>query len=500
VTRGRLVRLACALGALALSGVGAAATPDRPLRTAIYVDPAYPLWSGASASTAFDRITRTGATVVRITLYWWQVAPETRPAQWDPTDPGDPNYDWKAIDAQVRNVVQRGLQPFLTIMAAPRWAQGAKPEPPPNSYLPDPREFGKFAKAAARRYSGNFRGLPRVSSWQAWNEPNISLYFVPQLEKGKPISPAWYRRMLNEFAAAVRSVNSGNLVVAAGLAPFRDITPSVRQQDQDWGPLSFMRELLCVSKSLRPTCNDSVSFDVWATHPYTSGGPQHHAVLPNDVSLGDLPEMRRTLDAAIEAGHVNSHGKVQFWVTEFSWDSKPPDPKGVPMWLLSRWIAESFYRMWKNGVSLVTWLMLRDEPLTNSYLQSGLYFRGATLNVYRPKSALQAFRFPFVALPSGGRVLVWGRTPSGRSGRVLVEQSFKGGWKQLGIVPTSRYGIFQGRFKTGRAGSARARLLSRPDRSIPFSLKAVPDRFFNPFGLDAILDGADEKKDGSGKR
>src|SRR5213075_986822 len=100
-------------------------------------------------------------------------------------------------------------------------------------------------------------------------------------------------------------------------------------QDSDWGPLSFMRRLLCLSRALRPTCGFRVRFDVWSTHPYTSGGPTHHAIKPNDVSLGDLPKMRAVLDAAVRAHHILSSGRPEFWVTEFSWDSKPPDPGGV---------------------------------------------------------------------------------------------------------------------------------------------------------------------------
>lgn len=106
-----------------------------------------------------------------------------------------------------------------------------------------------------------------------------------------------------------------------------------------------MRELLCLSPSLRPTCSAETRFDVWSHHRYTSGGPTHQAVLRDDVSLGDLPEMRRVLDAAMRAGHVRSAGKPRFRVTEFSWDSSPPDPNGVPTALHTRWVAEALYRM-----------------------------------------------------------------------------------------------------------------------------------------------------------
>ena len=259
--------------------------------------------------------------------------------------------------------------------------------------------------------------------------------------------------------------------------------PEVKQVNPKWGPLTFMRDLLCLDHNLRRKCSERVRFDIWAHHPYTSGGPTQHAVLEDDVSLGDLDEMRRVLQAGIRVGNVVSRGLPPFWVTEFSWDSNPPDRYGVPVGLHVRWTAEALYRMWTHGVSLVAWFLLRDEPAT-SFAQSGLYFRGPTLAADRPKPALRAFRFPFVAFPQHAqrRVYVWGRTPSGRKTRVLVEQQFRGGWKRLGVVQADRHGIFHARFATHRTGFVRARTLDRVERAVPFSLASPPNRRFYPFG------------------
>jgi hypothetical protein len=73
------------------------------------------------------------------------------------------------------------------------------------------------------------------------------------------------------------------------------------------------------------------------------------------VSIGDLPEANRLLRAAVRARHVVSRGRVQLSVTEFGWDSKPPDDYAVPLKLHARWVAEALYRMWLDGVTLVTW-------------------------------------------------------------------------------------------------------------------------------------------------
>jgi hypothetical protein len=483
--------LAClAAWLLVLTG---SATAARPLETSV-VD--FGALDGPSAPLAFSRIRAAGSSSVRLSLYWRNVAPGAealeKPAGFDSANPADPAYDWSYMDAEVRLAVANGLEPLITITSAPRWAE-ANQDWEPGTNKPDPVEFGRFAGAAAQRYSGHVPGLPRVRRWQAWNEQNHYRHLTPQYNVGinqqplrpgaKLVSADHYRRMLNEFAAAVHAVHGDNLVVTGGLAPFHihyEAGPAA-------GPLEFMRALLCLSRLNRPLPGcEPAQFDVWSHHPYTSGDPSHKAQSPIDVSLGDLPRMRRVLRAAIRAGHVASAGPVRFWVTEFSWDTQPPDRKAVPLRLHKRWVAEALYRMWRNGVSLVTWFQLRDEPNyglpDRDTFQSGLYFRCASaLRCDRPKPSLRAFRFPFVAFRDGRRVRVWGRTPGGRRGRVIVEQR-SGGWKRLARLRADRSGIFARSLRTSSPGELRARFMGSRDTSAPFSLKRPPDRFVNPFG------------------
>jgi hypothetical protein len=478
--------LAGVLAAAVLSsstGVSTGATPAspppaltaRPLQTALMDDPS--VFEAPSAELAMGRTRAAGATAIRLLLRWSSIAPTgVRPVGFDPADPADPGYRWQAFDRQVVLATLQGLTPIVSVDTAPAWAGGSG-QGAPGSIQPDPEELGLFARAAATRYSGTVAGLPRVRYWQVWSEPNLYLPLEPQFR------PIWYRRMLNSAAAAIRSVHRDNVVIAGGLAPF---TP--RGADPRVAPLNFMREMLCLSRKLRRTCRDRSYFDVWAHHPYTSGGPTHHAYGRDDVSLGDLPEMRRTLIAAHRNGSIASKTRPKFWVTEFSWDTKPPDPRGVPASLHARWVAEALYRMWQSGVSLVTWFLLKDRPVGTSFFQSGLYYSGASFADPRPKPALQAFRFPFVGFPRRGGVFVWGRTPAGRRGRVIVEQSFRGRWRRLGVLRTNRYGIFEHRFASKPLGSVRARSLSTMEYARPFSLKHHPDRFFNPFGLPTLLE------------
>ena len=162
------IRLLAALAplAVALACMPASALAQRPLQTAVFDSFAY----GSNNSIAYERTRATGATAVRIGLSWRGVAPK-RPDH--PEDPADPAYYFKFWDSQLAGARAAGLEPIVFINQAPDWAQRAG-SGKPGTVNPDPIEFGNFARAAAKRYGGDFGGLPRVRFWQAWSEPNIS--------------------------------------------------------------------------------------------------------------------------------------------------------------------------------------------------------------------------------------------------------------------------------------------------------------------------------------
>ena len=141
-----------------------------------------------------------------------------------------------------------------------------------------------------------------------------------------------------------------------------------------------------------------------ASRPVPSSMPltfSSSARTPTAISVAMPGAWLNTADQSAEPNALAAHGDGAkgIWVTEFGWDTAPADPKGVPLALHARWVSEALYRMWNAGVSLVTWIQLRDDPLTTSYTQSGLYLRAREVQRDRPKAALRAFRFPFVAFP-----------------------------------------------------------------------------------------------------
>jgi hypothetical protein len=440
---------------------------------------------GTHSKRAFSLLRRAGMSSVALGVSWSATAPARRPAHWNPSSPTDRHYRWAVADAQITRVARAGFQPVVIVTDAPPWARLAR-----RSAVSPPRtaDFGAFMHALAARYSGRTARLPRVRYWQIWNEPNITLFFAPQIDvkTRKFTSPDVYRNMLNAASSSIHAVHSDNVVIAGSTAPFRDITPAVKAIDSDWGPLSFMRRLLCIDDTGHSTCDSKVSFDAWATHPYTSGGPTHHAALPYDISLGDLPKMAATLRAAEQAGHIKPAKPVRFWANEFSWDSAPPDKCSPSLSLLQRWIPEAFYRMWASGIDTIDWFLLMDQDPAVSFYQSGLYFHSAQLSSAKPKPFIEAFRFPFVALQQGSRVYVWAHTPFGKRGSVVVQQMSTGRWKKVKKLRTDRYGIAQAVLKAKPVGQFRA-LFGR-EKSLPFSMQAPPDQFFNPFGEATLLE------------
>jgi hypothetical protein len=444
---------------------------------------------------SFERTRDAGARYVRLILDWEHIAPAALPASWDPTNPADSHYrDWAYIDSGVTEAVQRGLNPLLIIDGAPKWAQRCTS--PPNLQLtemcdPDPAALAAFATAAARRYSGTFNGLPRVQYWQGLNEPNLTLFFFPQFNtEFKPLSPHLYRALINSFYDAINAVDPSNVVVAAGLGP-------TELKGYNVGPMRFARELLCMKGKTNPKpvkgCEGGVRFDAFDIHPYSTGGPTREG-RPNDVMIGSLPRLQTLLKAADKAGHVQGQFKrTQLWITEFSWDSNPPDPKGLPMGILTQWVGEALHKAWASGVTKFFWYSLRDQPLGGGEgtVQSGLYFRAGELANDQPKEVLVSFRFPFVAFARQahgkkhpGGLEYWGRTPSSSPGTVILEAFSKGSWQPLARVKADNVGIFRGKLNSryGRNKKGAVRAVFANHSSVPFPMKRVGDFRHAPFG------------------
>jgi hypothetical protein len=401
-------------------------------------------------SGAYRTAKAEGIRYVRVPVPWSSVAG----AQPDnPADPDDPRYDWSRVDSRLAPVLSHGLVPILVPFAPPGWSHSG------GRLTTNPAAFGDFMTAIARRYSGGAH--PRVKYWQIWNEPNLRMFLDD--------SAGRYRAIVNAGFKSVKAVHSDNVVIAGGTAPFSD--PEKRY---GIGPFPYMRSLF----------QGKISFDIWSHHPYTSGGPNHKAALEQEASLGDLPRMRKLLMSAYRAGKIRSKGAPGFWVTEFGWDTNPPDPGGVPLDRHARWTAEAMYRMWQSDIPMMVWFKLRDDLFNGDWgagYQGGLFLN--TTNRYadeKRKPAADVIRFPFVAVPEGGRVSVWGRTPRSRGGKVAIEMAKGSGWISIAKVNAGSHGIFRLKLNGRRGARLRARVGG--NASYPFTAVGTQDVPVRPFG------------------
>jgi hypothetical protein len=447
------------------------------LQTAVDTSPS----SGSYERLTLTHIRATGATFMRLGINWSDVAPVEPPPGFDAANPNEPAYNWAPVDRMVIDAVAYGLTPFLTIVSAPTWGQA-----PAGADNPDPNQLALFARAIASRYDGSRPGLPWVRYLEVWNEPNSTFFLKPQIVGNQVVSVNTYRTIINDFAAAVHDVRSDDVVIAGSLFPngLRRTTATAI------APLQFTRQLLCLSAGPHPrrVCDTQVHADAWSVHPYTTGGPSTRPANPDNVWIQNLGSLTVLVRAAQSLGTLVSSQPVQTWVTEFSWDSNPPNPKGVPVMLQQRWVAETLYRAWRAGYSVFTWNALRDEPITDSSSPSGLYFAcPQDISCDTPKPAEQAFRFPFVAYTSHRRrVLIWGRTPSGTQGVVQIQWLQGRRWQTLTKLRTDGDGIFTAARSLPRGASPGSTLLRAvldgPEASPPFSLHRPPDIIVTPFG------------------
>jgi hypothetical protein len=446
-------RIALVLTCIAVAGVAATAATARTDTSKLIIVKTgltAPIWSGlgdpvfqsSQQKTAYQMAHNAGATYARLLVHWAAIAPSPKPASgFNPADPTSKYYHWAALDASVAAANSNGVTPILDIVSPPKWGYSVKP----GSWTggsPNLSALGYFATAIAKHFNG---ASPSAHVFSVWNEPNFNRNLYPQSE-------SYYLKMVNAVAASVHKVNPADLVGAGELAPYKH-TPSKTDKNQVIPPIEFMQKMLCLSTTtpVKRTCSGQAHFDFWAHHPYSDKGPFGKASVSGGVELGDLPKMNSLLQTAWKLGAISSAQHVQFWVTELGWDSNKPNVHGVPLTLLTRWLAESYYQMWKSGVTVGTWFLLQDEASSTPF-QSGLYFRStSTLNKAVVKPIRTPFTFPFVAyLKSGGKVQVWGRDKTGIAEAVSIQQKIGSkSWKTVATITANKYGIFQGTLALG---------------------------------------------------
>jgi hypothetical protein len=455
---------------LTLAATAARAASPAPLLFG-YGDPLFVSSESGTREHWLKTARETGASIARINVGWRSIAPEKPPVGFEATDPASQGYKWETLDDAVRGAADNGLSVMFTVYDAPSWAEG--PNRPrdaePGSWKPEPGAYKAFAQALAARYDGSYPDplrsgikLPRVRYFEAWNEPNLDTYLDPQWEGNEWVGASRYRGLLNSFYSGIKASQPNATVIGGSLAPFGDPPGGERTP-----PVLFLRSLLCLrgGKLTPVSCPEPAHLDVLSDHPIAVGSPSQSASSPLDVTTPDMGRLTTILEKAEHDHLVLPRAKRPLWVTEFWYDTNPPDPNGVSLATQARWYEQDLYSFWQQGARAAIALQIRDSSPGKGYaftLQSGAYFVDGS-----PKPSAKAFRFPFVAHRTGPfKAAVWGIAP--RAGKVKVQAFRSGAWKTLGSISAKGPGQpFTGEIQLYRF--AKLRGLVGTEASLPWS-------------------------------
>jgi hypothetical protein len=386
-----------------------------------------------------------GADTLRIGLKWSEVAPAARSRRRPSFDAGDPGKypGFGPYDDVVRRAQDMGFRVLLDLGPdAPRWATSdhAPLGTATGNREPDPQEFGRFAAAVGKRYSGDYEGRPAVEWYSLWNEPNHHFFLKPNED-----APRLYRDLVAAALPALRGAAPDAKVLVGETAP-------IRRPGAVLGPRDFVRRWLCLDERFQatpgePGCRGFRGFDVdgYAHHPYgpTSKTPQNADI----VSMLVIRRLGRYLDRAAVAGRLPR--LLPIYNTEFGLQSNPPDPTArLDLRQQAAFLNEKEEQSYRypRVRSYAQYLLYDDPPREGttpaeiwSGFQTGLRFHDG-----RQKPAYDAYRLPIVTQrASGGGVLVWGRVRPGSG--VRRAELIRGG-RVVRRVETNDAGYFEARF------------------------------------------------------
>jgi hypothetical protein len=321
--------------------------------------------------------------VAVVTLWWGGVNGVARRKPVRPADPNDPAYVWDTADRTVRIGQSDGVATIFTIVGTPAWANASAGWNVVPTQMNDLRQF---VIAAARRYSGKFKGpdgkiIPPVRRWIAWNEPNNPVFLRPQFIRagGRWVFQAAkdYARICNTVVAAAKSVVLTNQVACGATSPRGNNQPVPGRPSTS--PIAFLRAMKIAGAK---------GFDAYAHHPYygarqetplTPPPPGRRGATPTAVTMGNITALTRELDATYPAARL--------WISEYGYQTNPPDEMVGVTWAQQASYMAQAWNVVKSipRIDVFVWFLLKDEVPLGRW-QSGLITADG-----RAKPALKTF-------------------------------------------------------------------------------------------------------------
>lgn len=398
-----------------------------------------------------DELDALGVDVIHTVVLWRRLAPDpespSRPDAFDGRDPASYGPSaWDRLDALVRGARARGMEVLVSPAGpAPEWAvtctaaerrQHERGER--GTCKPDPSLYGDLVTALGRRYNGSYPDetdgapLPSVRRWSIWNEPNLSSWISPQIERVR-------RRRVLTGARIYRSLVDAGLDALRATGHARDQlllgeTAPIGGSNRNAAPVDFYLALLCVDprgRRLRGTaardlgCSgaDRMPVNGVAHHPYTRGAGQNLLKRQrlNSITIRDIPRLERVLQLGARGRLIPSSLRRRIHFTEFGVSSRPPGRRfSVPLPVQAEWINWFEYLAYqRSSVRSVAQLALEDDAnITSMTFQTGLRFsQGPQAGQDKPSYA--AYRMPLYVVRAGRRVRIFGGARPAANGQTV---------------------------------------------------------------------------------
>jgi hypothetical protein len=298
------------------------------------------------------------------------------------------------------------------------------------------------------------------------NEPNLDRHLYPQRNRnGVPLSPMIYRALYQAGRRGLAASGHANDTILFG-----ELFPTTRSRFKV-PPVEFMREVACLSSSYRPFRGNArkarkcpvspakLFASGIALHPYLpgtfvgGGGSLRGLRTPPrgraDVTIGYMHRMSRVIDKLNSKGRIN--GRLPLFVTEYGFQTKPPDIYATPIRTAARFMDESEWLAYRSArVKSYSHYQLVDQPLRNrrgparySLFQMGLRFP----NGNKKPHVYPAFEMPFfVRLKRGGNLEIFGGVRAWPFSTVEVFQRSKARgarYHSLGTATLNSRGYFR---------------------------------------------------------
>lgn len=253
-----------------------AASSASPGRFGMALGGSYQDFTTAEMNSNFADMEAMGVQWVRFDIAWTDVQ-----------SGGSSSYNWAPYDAVVNAARQHSLKILAILDYAPKWAQQSSCAGqfacPPNGTS----SFATYAAAAVNHYKSL-----GVSTWEIWNEPNISGFWL------KP-SPSAYAALLKASYTAIKQADPSSFVISAGVAPAATDGTNYTQYD-------FIQGMYAAGAH--------GFFDALGDHPYCYSDHAGCLGTPDGNEWWEMSQTPQNLRSLMTA---NGDSNKKIWMTEF---------------------------------------------------------------------------------------------------------------------------------------------------------------------------------------